>query len=79
MALTSLQEALMLATLSPKSARRYLSLPPFGPVIDDFDHWLIGTGLRPRAFEYFCANSILQLADWRHLVHVHTEVRIYSN
>ncbi len=35
MALTSLQEALMLATLSPKSARRYLSLPLFGPVIDD--------------------------------------------
>jgi integrase/recombinase XerD len=47
MALTSLQEALMLATLSPKSARRYLSLPLFGPVIDDFDHWLSEQGYAP--------------------------------
>ncbi len=30
----------MLATLFPKSARRYLTLPLFGPVIDDFDGWL---------------------------------------
>lgn len=34
----------MLATLSPKSARRYLSLPLFGPVIDDFDRWLSEQG-----------------------------------
>lgn len=37
----------MLATLSPKSARRYLSLPLFGPVIDDFDRWLSEQGYAP--------------------------------
>ena len=34
----------MLAKLFPKSARRYLSLPLFGPVVDDFDDWLLEEG-----------------------------------
>jgi integrase/recombinase XerD len=34
----------MLASLFPKSAHRYLSLPLFGPVVDDFDDWLLEQG-----------------------------------
>ena len=30
----------MIATLFPKGSRRYLSLPIFGPVMDDFSDWL---------------------------------------
>lgn len=30
----------MLATLFPKASRKYLSLPLFGPVMDDFSDWL---------------------------------------
>jgi hypothetical protein len=30
----------MLATLFPKVSRNYLSLPLFGPVMDDFSDWL---------------------------------------
>src|ERR1035437_6785899 len=32
----------MLTTLFPKSAQRYLSLPLFGPVMEDFADWLVG-------------------------------------
>ncbi len=34
----------MLASLLPRSAHRYLSLPLFGPVVDDFDDWLLEQG-----------------------------------
>ena len=42
MALNPLQEILMLTTLLPKAAHRYLSLPLFGPVMEDFADWLVG-------------------------------------
>jgi hypothetical protein len=34
----------MLVSLLPRSAHRYLSLPLFGPVVDDFDDWLLERG-----------------------------------
>jgi integrase/recombinase XerD len=34
----------MLASLLPRSAHRYLSLPLFGPLVDDFDNWLLERG-----------------------------------
>lgn len=34
----------MLAKVFPKAARRYLSLPLFGPIVDDFDDWLLEQG-----------------------------------
>src|SRR3990172_13255902 len=43
----------MLATLFPKAAHRYLSLPLFGPVMDVFADWLLEQGYteRSRRFE----------------------------
>ena len=34
----------MLVKLFPRTCRRYLSLPLFGPVMDDFDDWLLEQG-----------------------------------
>ena len=34
----------MLIKLFPRASRRYLSLPLFGPVMDDFDDWLSEQG-----------------------------------
>jgi site-specific recombinase XerD len=34
----------MLVKLFPRAGRRYLSLPLFGPVMDDFDDWLLEQG-----------------------------------
>jgi len=42
----------MLATLFPKASKKYLSLPLFGPVMDDFSDWLEQEGytLKARRF-----------------------------
>jgi site-specific recombinase XerD len=42
----------MIATLFPKAARKYLSLPLFGPVMDDFSDWLEQAGYTRKSRRY---------------------------
>jgi len=42
----------MLATLFPKSAQRYLSLPLFGSVMEDFADWLVGQNYTRIAYDH---------------------------
>ena len=38
----------MLRELFPKAFNRYLSLPLLGPILDDFDNWLLEQGYQFR-------------------------------
>src|SRR5262249_404944 len=42
----------MLATLFPKVSRKYLSLPLFGPIMDDFSDWLEQQGYTRKSRHY---------------------------
>jgi integrase/recombinase XerD len=47
-----LRRFLMLITLFPKASRKYLSLPVFGPVMDDFSDWLEQEGYTRKSRRY---------------------------